>query len=154
MSGRAKIIGVGQDAAGDDAVGAAVVRRLRLMHLPDSVELIERADPSQVISQLTDGSERVVLIDAVVDGGSGGRVLQIDPSHATACRVQTLSTHGIGLFEAIELARTLDEAAMPRQIKIVAVTIARPSRYRVELSANVAAAISPAADLAFSLATA
>jgi hydrogenase maturation protease len=153
MSGRAKIIGIGQDAAGDDGIGIAVVRRLRQMHLPDGVELVERAEPSQVISQLTDGCERAVLIDAVIDGGSSGRVLQVDPFQAVACNAQLLSTHGIGLLEAIELARTLDESAMPREVKIVGVTIERPTRYQVELSANVAAAISPAAELALGLAT-
>jgi hydrogenase maturation protease len=152
MSSRAKIIGIGQDAAGDDGIGIAIARRLRQMHLPDGVEVIERAEPSGMISQLTDGCERVVLIDAVIDGGSSGRVLQIDPSQAAASKAEALSTHGIGLMEAIELARTLDEAAMPHQIKIVGVTIERPTRYRAELSANVAAAISPAAELALSLA--
>lgn len=153
MSSRAKIIGIGQDAAGDDGIGIAIVRRLRQMHLPDGVEVIERAEPSGLISQLTD-CERVILIDAVIDGGSSGRILQIDPSQAAFSNAEMLSTHGIGLMEAIEIARTLDEAAMANQIKIVGVTIERPTRYRAELSANVAAAISPAAELALSLAIA
>ncbi len=153
MSVRAKIIGIGQDAAGDDGIGIAIVRRLRQVHLPNGVELIEQADPLQLISQLTDGGERVVLIDAVIDGGSAGRVLQIDPSQAAASNARMLSSHGIGLLEAIELARTVDEFAMPRQIKIVGVTIERPTRYQVALSAHVAAAISPAAELALRLAT-
>jgi hydrogenase maturation protease len=154
MSLRAKIIGIGQDTAGDDGIGIAVARRLRQMHLPDGLEVIERAEPSAAISHLTGSCERVVLIDAVIDGGSSGRILQIEPSQSAASNVQMLSTHGIGLMETIELARTLDEGAMPREIKIVGVTIERPTCYRAELSANVAAAILPAAELALSLATA
>ncbi len=154
MSARyAKIIGIGQDAAGDDGIGIAVARRLSSIGVPDGVEVIERADPSAIIVQLIDGAERVILIDAIVDNASaGGRVLQIDPAQADASNGQPLSTHGIGLLEAIDLARALDEAAMPRRIAIVGITIERPTRYRAELSESVAAAISPAAELALRLA--
>lgn len=155
MSGpRTKIIGIGQDAAGDDGIGIAVVRRLNTMAIPEGVEVIERLEPSAVINQLTDGVERVILVDAIVDGGGSGRVLQIDPSQVNATNGQPLSTHGIGLFEAIDLARTLDQAAMPRQITIVGITIEQPTRYRAELSESVAAAIPAAAELALRLAAA
>jgi len=152
MSGcYAKIIGIGQDAAGDDGIGIAVARRLNSMGVPDGVEVIERADPSAIIVQLIDGTERVVLIDAIVDNAGAGRVLQIDPAQADASNGQPFSTHGIGLLEAIDLARALDGAAMPRRIAIVGITIERPTRYRAELSESVAAAISPAAEMALRL---
>jgi hydrogenase maturation protease len=155
MSGlRAKIIGIGQDAAGDDGIGIAVARRLRNMRLPDGIEVIERAEPSAIITQLIDGVERVILVDAIIDNASTGRIVQIDPSRARASTGQLLSTHGIGLLEAIDLARTLDEVAMPRQIVIVGITIEQPTRYRAELSASVAAAIPLATELVLRLAAA
>lgn len=151
---RARIIGIGQDAAGDDGIGIAVARRLREVGVPADIEVIERAEPSAIITQLLDGVACVVLIDAVVDGGESGRVVQIDPSEADTANGQPLSTHGIGLREAIALARALDAAAMPQRIAIVGITIAQPRRYRAELSESVADVISPAAEMALRLATA
>ena len=153
MSGvRGRIIGIGQDAAGDDGIGIAVARRLSKMDLPDGVEVVERAEPSAIIAQIIDGAERVVLVDAIVDGGAAGRVVQVDPSRADASNKRPLSTHGVGLLEAIELARTLNEDAMPQRIAIVGITIEQPTRHAVELSAPVAEAVLPAAELALRLA--
>src|SRR5579884_4079113 len=149
MSGcRAKIIGLGQDAAGDDGVGLAVARRVSEIGVPAGVEVIEHAEPSSIIREVIGGAERVILIDAVIDGAGGGRVLEIDPSRANASNLQPLSTHGMGLLEAIDLARALDGNAMPRRLAIVGITIERPSRYENALSKAVAAAIRPAAELA------
>jgi len=152
MSGlRARIIGIGQDSAGDDGIGIAVARRLLNMRLPGDIEVIERSEPSAIITQLINGVERVILVDAIIDNASTGRIVQIDPSRTRASTGRLLSTHGIGLLEAIDLARTLDEAAMPRQIVIVGITIEQPTRYRAELSEPVAAAIPLAAELALKL---
>jgi hydrogenase maturation protease len=149
----ARIIGIGQDTAGDDGIGIAVARRLGQMKLPDGIEVIESAEPSAIIAQLIDGARRVVLIDAIVGSGSAGRVLEIDPSQTASFNGRPLSTHGIGLLEAIELARTLNEATIPERIVIVGVTIERPRKYEAKLSDAVAAAIQPAAELALRLAS-
>ncbi|HUA35092.1 MAG TPA: hydrogenase maturation protease [Candidatus Binataceae bacterium] len=145
---RARIIGIGQDTAGDDGVGIAVARHLGTLEVPADIEIIERAEPSAAIDLLSDGIKQVVFIDALVDGAKTGRVVEIDPSQHNAADGRPLSTHGIGLLEAIELARTLDRSAMPQRITIVGITIERPSRYRAEVSAPVAAAIPIAAKLA------
>jgi hydrogenase maturation protease len=149
---RARIVGIGQEAAGDDAIGIAVARKLNQMDLPDDVEVIERAEPFTLIAQLTDGAERVILIDAIVDVGSAGRVIEIDPLQSGVVDGKPLSTHGIGLLDAIELARILNQATMPPRIVIVGITIKPPASYEVKLSDSVAAAILPAAELALRLA--
>jgi len=149
---RARIVGIGQDTAGDDGVGIAVARHLRMMKVPADIEIIERAEPSQGISLLTDGTEQVIFVDALVNGGEIGRIVEIDPSRGNSTDGRLLSTHGIGLIEAIELARALDEAAMPQRLTILGITIEQPTRYGAELSPSVAAAIPNAAELALRLA--
>jgi hydrogenase maturation protease len=151
---RAKIIGLGQNAAGDDGVGLAVARRLVTQRLPEGVMVIEQAEPSALITELFDGADCVVLVDAMVDGGESGRVVQIDLNETDPGGSRLLSTHGIGLLEAIALARTLNEGAMPRRIAIVGITISQPARYGTGLSEAAAAAVARAAQLALDLATA
>jgi hydrogenase maturation protease len=101
---------------------------------------------------LIDGANPVVLIDALVDGGEPGRVLQLAPKPGWRSAGLLLSSHGVGVCDAVELAKTLEPDTAARNIDIVAVTIRRPSRYRDALSPAVAAAIDKAAALALRLA--
>jgi len=143
---RAVIVGVGQLAAGDDAVGMAVARVLAAR----GFETRACADASVVLALLEAG-RRVVVVDAVVGGGPPGTVLRLDPG-ALAGGPAPLSSHGIGVAEAIELARTLYGERIAAAVAIVGIAIDRPLHASVELSPAVAAAIEPAAALAAELA--
>jgi hydrogenase maturation protease len=143
----AVVVGIGQDAAGDDGVGLAVARALAGRGL----EVRQAADASVVLALLEAG-RRVVIVDAVVGGGAPGAVVRLDPG-ALASGPQPLSSHGLGVAEAIELARTLYGEGAARGVAIVGIAIERPCAAALELSPAVAAAIEPAAALAASLAT-
>lgn len=143
----AAVLGLGQDMGGDDAVGLHVVRALRRRGLAAR----EVADASALLALLEEG-RRVVLVDAVVGGGAPGTVLRLD-SGSLRTDVTPLSSHGVGVAEALELGRTLygDEAVA--RVTIVAIVI-DPAKTRGEgLSAEVAAATDAAASLAHELAT-
>ncbi len=129
------IIGLGQLAAGDDAVGLLVARALGAR---------ECADASLVLALLED--QRVVIVDAVVGGGAPGDVLELDPA-ALATGPQPVSTHGLGVAEAIAMARTLYGTI---DVAIVGIVIER--RTGDELSPAVAAAVPRAVELARALA--
>lgn len=143
---RAVIVGIGQLAAGDDAIGVLVARALAAR----GFETRACADASVVLALLEAG-RRVVVVDAVVGGGPPGRVLRLDPGELSGGPAP-LSSHGIGVAEAIELARTLLGERIAAAVAIVGVAIDRPSRAAIELSAAVAAALEPAAALAAELA--
>lgn len=136
---RARVIGLGQAAAGDDGVGAAVVAELGRRELPAGTELCRLSDPSALVAWLeTDGL--VILVDAVLEAPAG-RVLELTPDDLAACAPGRVSSHGIGVSQAIELAGVLHDVAGSPTIRIVAVTIDRPTHYRHGLSAEVAAAV-------------
>jgi hydrogenase maturation protease len=137
--------------AGDDGVGIAAARRARDICELRDVEVTEIAEPSALVPLLIDGTSPVVLIDAVVGGGEPGQVLHadLDPGRPS---LRLLSCHGIGVREAIALAKTLQPESVAEKIEIVAVTIPPPSRYSEMLSPEVAAAIDSAASLALRLA--
>jgi hydrogenase maturation protease len=135
-----RIIGLGQPVAGDDGVGIAIVRRLREQGVPPGAELCEVPEPTALIPLLATHAP-VVLVDAAVGGRRPGEVLVLTPDAFAGGRAVPLSTHGLGVLQAVELARTLTPEAVSRRIQIVAVTIVRPARHGDGLSPEVAAAV-------------
>lgn len=146
---KARVISVGQAAAGDDGVGAAVVRELRTRLMPSEVEFLHLADPTALVALL--GSPvPIILVDAVL-GVPTGQVVALNPAELAASQSFRMSSHGLGITEAIELARVLGGGADLPAIHIVAITIARPERYQHGLSPDVAAAVPCAAERVLSL---
>ncbi len=101
-----RVIGIGQAAAGDDGVGLAVIAELRQRGVPDGVELMNTAEDSALLG-LLQTADRVVLVDAVL-ATPPGRVLQLTPKQLGERRSGRMSTHGMGVSQAIELARVLE----------------------------------------------
>ena len=140
----ARVIAIGQQAAGDDGVGYAVLDRLRADGVPPDVELV-RADEDAALVTLLETPRPVVIVDAVL-GSPAGRVVDVAPADLAAAGVTPVSTHGIGIAQAIELARAVAREAFAPSIRIIGVTIERPARYVQALSPAVAAAVGPAAE--------
>lgn len=128
------VLGLGQPSAGDDAVGLAVVARLRGLGV--AAELRTASCATALVEALGEGP--VVLVDALVDGTVGAvRVLP-------AARLEgagAASTHGLSVPAAVGLAEALHG---PVELAVVGVTIAPPGP-GVGLNAAVAAAVDPAA---------
>jgi hydrogenase maturation protease len=147
---RARVIGLGQRAAGDDAVGLAVLEELQRRDIPPSVELLRANDATDLV-WLLETSATVVLVDAAV-GTKPGQVVTLGVADLACQQVQPVSSHGVGLPEVIELARLLSPERVGTSIRIVAITIDRPDGFRSNLSPSVAAAIPHAADCVLELA--
>lgn len=104
------VVGIGHEDRGDDAAGPLAVRllvRAWADRPPPHVRVRAwRGDPLGLI-EAWDGVERLVLVDAVVSGAALGtwRRYGVDAPFATGA---SSSTHGVGLAEALALARALD----------------------------------------------
>ena len=146
---RARVIGLGQSAAGDDGVGVAVVHALRERGLPIEIEVHQLAEPSALIA-LLDSAAPVILVDAVL-GERAGEVVELSAEELASRAPLRLSSHGLGVSEAIGLARILNDGGDLPAIRIVAVTITRPDRYQHGLSPEVAAAVPRAAERVLSI---
>lgn len=108
-SERTLIIGVGNADCGDDAVGCRLIDELARRGI-ETVDTIRSAgEPSQLIA-LFDRRATVYLIDAVEAIQSPGRIHRFDVSDRAlpAELAQPYSTHGMGVHEALELARAID----------------------------------------------
>jgi hydrogenase maturation protease len=145
----ARIIALGQPAAGDDGVGLAVLERLRAS-VPGGVELCVAADATDLLALLATPSP-VVLVDALL-GEPAGEIREVAPEALDARSATAVSSHGLGIGEAIATARALYPETIAPRISVVAVVIGRPSSCRKGLSPRVAAAVDGAAALAISLA--
>lgn len=144
MSPRVRVIGLGQAAAGDDRVGLAVIEHLRSLRAPERLELLLAPEPSALLP-LLETRAPVVLVDAVL-AAPAGEVLVLEPDELEQRGFSTLSTHGLGVAQAVALARLLSPAAVSPSIRIVGVSISRPERFRQGLSPEVAAAVPHAAE--------
>ena len=141
-----RIIALGQDAAGDDGAGPAVLEELRRRGADTRAELI-RAPHAGALLALLDTPAPVVIVDAAV-GGSPGDVLHLRPPELRNATARPLSSHGLGVEEALALALLLDPDRISPSIHIVAIVIAPPRPGDDGLSPAVARAVPRAAGLA------
>ncbi|MDH6447629.1 MULTISPECIES: hydrogenase maturation protease [unclassified Streptomyces] len=145
---RIAVVGVGNEFRRDDGVGWAVVARLRERATrrswpPDVVLATCDGDPARLIG-LWEGVELAVVVDAAhAHPGTPGRVHRLELREAGLSGATTTSSHGLGLGEAVELARVL--GLLPRELVVYAVEGA-DSDFGTGLSPAVAAAVEPLAE--------
>ena len=114
------ILGCGNADRSDDAAGLLVVQRLRQLgcdareHSGDILDLL----------QTWNHEAEVIVIDTVVSGAAPGTIVCCDAT-AAPLRVDGfgLSTHVLGLAEAVELARALGR--LPAKLTIYGIEGAR-----------------------------
>lgn len=104
-----RVIGCGTPDAGDDAAGLLAVRAARdeLDPLP-GVEVVESASPLDVV-HLLEGADAAVVVDAVrapLGGREPGELVRAEAGRdGLPAEVRSsLSSHGLGLAEAVGLA--------------------------------------------------
>jgi len=137
---RALVIGVGNEARGDDAVGLLAARKINALSLTGVIVLTEQRDGIALITAWQQsGAERVILVDAVSSGAPPGTVRRLHLSADTLPLLdERASTHNIGLAQAVELARIL--ACLPASLILYTV---EASQFGLEaaLSPEVAQAV-------------
>ena len=115
----AVVIGVGNEFRRDDGAGPAVVARLH-GRVPAGTELVvSDGEPARMI-EAWDGAALAVVVDAVrAEPAVPGRLHRLDLDRAGAAPPGTVSSHGLGLGDAIGLALALDR--MPGRLVVHAV---------------------------------
>jgi hydrogenase maturation protease len=104
---RATVIGVGNPDRGDDGAGIEAARRVRAL-LPPDIRVVECGGDMSDLVELLSNAGAAVLIDACVSGAPAGTVRRLDVGAAPVpVAMRTLSSHGFGLAETIELVRAL-----------------------------------------------
>ncbi|MBX5454505.1 MAG: hydrogenase maturation protease [Acidobacteriia bacterium] len=116
---RVRVIGIGNPDRGDDAAGRRVAALLRGT-LPAKIAIVEHDGEATALLACLDGVEAAFLVDACASGAPAGTVRRFDVTAAPLPqRIFPFSTHGLGLAEAVELARAL--GALPKHCIVYAV---------------------------------
>ncbi len=100
------LIGLGNSLMGDDGIGCAVADRLAAdSRLPDSVEVISGGTDLLRFMDQVEGRARVIIIDAVQDGGEPGTLSVIDAANDRQEHV-----HHLSVTQAIQLLKLTSQA--------------------------------------------
>ncbi|MFE0644976.1 hydrogenase maturation protease [Streptomyces sp. NPDC058877] len=147
-AGRTVVIGVGNEFRRDDGVGWVVVDRLAepAPRAPDltGVELaFSDGDPGRLIGMWQGATLGIVVDAAHAHPGCPGRVHRLEVTQGELAASAAASSHGMGLGEAVELARVL--GWLPQRLVVFAVEGEDASVGR-GLSAPVQAAVASVAD--------
>lgn len=110
------VVGIGNRWRSDDGVGPAVAGRLLHQGPPGVAVTIADGGAAELVEVLSE-ADHAVLIDAARSGASPGTIHRFD---GTAAKLpvgfERPSTHGLGVAEALELARALDR--LPARVTV------------------------------------
>ncbi len=117
------VIGIGNAWRSDDAAGLEVARALQ-DDPPQGVDVLAReGEPTELID-VWPGSEAVWLVDAVSSGAVPGTVHRLDASsEPLPAALFRVSSHLVGLAEAVELGRALGK--LPPRVVVYGIEGAR-----------------------------
>lgn len=106
------ILGCGNPLRSDDGAGILVAEKLRKL----GVAAQTCAGEATSLVEAWSGADDVMIVDAVVTGAPVGTVQTWDAWKPLTSFATPASTHGLGLVEAIELARILDR--LPGRLRV------------------------------------
>jgi hydrogenase maturation protease len=114
-----RVIGLGNEWRGDDAAGLMVARRLRESPPPDA-DIVERdGEPLGLLDDWL-GADEAIVVDAVSSGARAGVIHALDAAtRELPAELFGGSTHLLGLAEAVELGRVLEQ--LPRRLLVVGI---------------------------------
>ncbi|HRH45529.1 MAG TPA: hydrogenase maturation protease [Pyrinomonadaceae bacterium] len=95
------ILGIGNTLMGDEGIGVHVVNSLEKTALPDGVELLDGGTGSFLLLEPMQSADKVILIDATIDGAKAGSVRRLHPRYSKDYP-KTLTAHDIGLKDLID----------------------------------------------------
>ena len=137
---RTLVLGLGNEYAGDDAVGVLAVRALH-GELAGAVDTLESAASGLALIEVLAGYDRAVVVDSIRTGRApAGTITEM--GLADVGPVVAPSLHQAGIPELAAVARRLG-LGFPAQTRVLAVEVAEPPTFGAPLSPAVAAAVGP-----------
>jgi len=137
MTGTILILGVGNWLLGDEGVGVHAVQEMQKQSFPSNVTLVDGGTGGFHLLSYLEQYDRIVMIDATMDGRPAGTVHTLQPRFASDFP-RSLSAHDIGLRDLIEAAAML--RPLP-PIDLITVSIETMQPMNVDLSPAIAAAL-------------
>jgi len=131
------ILGIGNYLMADEGLGVHLAERINKEELPPGVDVLDGGTGGFHLLEYFEQYERVIIIDATLDGRPAGTVRLIKPKFA-ADFPQAMSTHDIGLKDLVGALQLL--GTMP-EIDLYVVSIKSIQEQGIELSREISLAI-------------
>jgi hydrogenase maturation protease len=138
------ILGIGNVLMGDEGIGVHVVNEVAKGELPAEVECLDGGTGSFLLLEPMQSAEKVILIDACIDGAEAGEVRKLRPKYSKDYP-KTLTAHDIGLKDLLDAFYLMGEQAP--DVTLFAISIPPLSDMDLELSPGVSAAVPYIAEL-------
>jgi len=131
------ILGIGNYLMADEGLGVHLAERLLKEELPLGVDVLDGGTGGFHLLEYFEQYERVIIVDATLDGQQAGTIRLIKP-HFASDFPQAMSTHDIGLKDLVGALQLL--GTMP-EIDLYVVSIKSIQEQGVELSQEISIAI-------------
>jgi len=131
---RVLVLGIGNVLMGDEGVGVHVVRHLEDAPLPPGGACLDGGTGSLTLLGPMQDADRVVLVDATVDGSAPGHVRRLRPRFSSDYP-RTLTAHDIGLKDLLDVFYLLGQEP---DVTLFAVSIESLQPVGTELSETLA----------------
>ncbi len=115
------IVCIGNDLVADDAVGYAIHKILTGAKFPEGTTLKFLGLGGMDLLEVINGEDLLIVVDAVQLGNDVGTVHVLSWDQLPSMEPRPVSGHGIGVKEAIEVARRLYPERVPGDIRLVGV---------------------------------
>lgn len=135
---RTLVLGLGNELAGDDAVGLLVARALR-EELDGTADVVESSSSGMALIEVFAGYDRAVVVDSILTGRNPpGTITEM--ALADVGRVVAPSLHQAGLPEMAAAAERLG-LGFPAETRVLAIEVLDPYTIGAPLSEPVAGAL-------------
>jgi len=134
---RILLLGIGNILMGDEGIGVHVLRHLQEKSLPPEVQCLDGGTGSFTLLGPMQAAEKIILIDATIDGAQVGTVRRLRPRFSKDYP-RTLTAHDIGLKDLLDAFYLLGKAP---DVTLFAISIAPLGEMNIELSPQLEAKI-------------
>lgn len=129
-SGSILVLGLGNYLMGDEGIGVQVIQEMARMEMPEYVDLLDGGTGGFLLLNCFESYEKIIFIDATMDGREEGFVNLIRPRFASDFP-SALSVHDVGLKDMIEAVYLMEH---PPEMNLFTVSISHISPMSLELS--------------------
>jgi hydrogenase maturation protease len=141
---RVLILGIGNVLMGDEGIGVHVVNAIEKAALPPGVDCLDGGTGSFLLLGPMQNAEKVILIDATIDGSPAGTIRRLRPKYS-ADYPPTLTAHDIGLKDLLDAFYLTGERSP--EVSLYAISIPLLQEMQTELSPGLKCAVPRAAQL-------
>ena len=141
------VLGLGNYLMGDEGIGVQTIQALAELDLPDAVDLLDGGTGGFLLLNYFESYNKIILIDATMDGKPDGTVSLIEPRFASDFPT-ALSVHDVGLKDMIEAVFMMEHRP---ELYLFTVSISKIDPMSIALSEAVEGAIPEVIDRVLAL---